>query len=188
MAKSKQIMIDNSRCAWPHLFVAEEYMGNRKYSIQLDLDEVNQTKVEDALYAAIEAQFPGKSQKLAAKFKQSKTTWPIRQDEDGRVFITPKRREEKGAPMVIDQRKQNLAADSGKPYSGCIVNALIEAYCYTQNGGGVTLYLDGVQFVKDGPRAGGALTATDIVSKFGDISDTGEAEQDPPFEAEDYGI
>ena len=66
-------------------------------------------------------------------------------------------------PLVIDGLKQPLTADSGKPYSGCYVNAEIELWAQDNKfGKRINASLRGVQFVRDGQRlAGGGVSSAD---------------------------
>ena len=101
--------------------------------------------------------------------KKSNQTWPLKELEDGGYSITPKRKEEQGAPTVLDQKKHNIPADAGKPYAGCYVNCSIDVFCYTKNGGGVTSYLNGVQFAKDGEPLGAGATAASCRDEFDEL-------------------
>ena len=66
-------------------------------------------------------------------------------------------------PLVIDGMKQPLDANSGKPYSGCYVNAEIELWAQDNKfGKRINASLRGVQFVRDGQRlAGGGVSSAD---------------------------
>lgn len=179
MSKSVRIMVRNSRCQFPKLFQAEEYMGKKNFSIGLLIpaDSDNLKAIEAAANQAAESAFPGKGAAMVKKFRGSRTTWPIKELEDGSFIITPKRREDQGAPTVLDQKKQNIPADAGKPYAGCYVNASVDIFCYTKNGGGVTAYLNGVQFAKDGAPLGAGATAASCKDEFDEL-DTPEAPAD----------
>jgi hypothetical protein len=79
-------------------------------------------------------------------------------------------------PMVVDGLLQPLDANSGKPYSGCFVNAEIELWAQDNKfGKRINASLRGIQFVKDGPRlSGGGVSATDafeaIPEEAGEVS------------------
>jgi hypothetical protein len=66
-------------------------------------------------------------------------------------------------PLIIDGQKQPLDANSGKPYSGCYVNAEIELWAQDNKfGKRINATLRGVQFVRDGQRlAGGGVSSAD---------------------------
>lgn len=172
MAKSYRVILKEVMCNWPTLYVAEEYMGKKRYSVQLHFepDSDNHKALLKAIEEAVESAHPGKSEAMLKRFKGSRTTWPIRELDDGGLTVTPKRNEDKGAPLVLDQKKQVIPADRGLPYAGCIVNCSLDVFCYAPNGGGVTTYLNGIQLVKEGTPLGGAPTVGSTMSDFDDIS------------------
>jgi hypothetical protein len=64
-------------------------------------------------------------------------------------------------PLVIDGKLQPLTADGGKPYSGCQVNGTIELWAQDNKfGKRINASLQGVQFLRDGPRLAGGTVAT----------------------------
>lgn len=145
---------------WPKLFQAEEYMGKKSYSITTQIAEKEELYkfLMDAIVDVVSRAYPGKPvEGVIKKFKGSRQSWPLKEtDEEGVYTICAKRKAERGAPTVLDQLKQNIAADAGLPYGGCIVNILVTVCCYTQNAGGVTIYLEGVQLVREGEPLSGA--------------------------------
>jgi hypothetical protein len=66
-------------------------------------------------------------------------------------------------PLVVDANKTPLTAESGKPYSGCYVNASIELWPQDNNyGKRVNATLMGVQFFRDGESfSGGGVASED---------------------------
>lgn len=66
-------------------------------------------------------------------------------------------------PLVIDGNKSPLDASSGKPYSGCYVNAVVELWPQDNKfGRRINASLMGVQFLRDGPRlSGGGVASAD---------------------------
>lgn len=180
MAKSVRIMLSNVRCNFPKLFVAEEFMGKKNYSIGLSLPAGSPLidKIEKAARESIDAQFPGKVDAMLKKFKGSRQSWPIREMDDGSFYVNPKRKEEQGAPLVLDQRKNLIPADRGVPYAGCWVNASVEVFCYNKNGGGVTMYLNGIQLVKEDAPLSGASTASSCKDDFEALEEIPEDNSD----------
>lgn len=77
--------------------------------------------------------------------------------------------------FVLDRLKNPLAADSGKPYRGCVVNATVSIYVQgsTADYPGVRCSFNGVQFWKDGDAFGGAKPAS--LGDF-EMSDGADAE------------
>lgn len=183
MSNAQRIMIKNVRCLYPKLFVPEEYQGVKRYSIQLPIEagSENEKKLMKAIHDAVENRFPGKSDAMIKRFKSSKTTWPIRDNEDG-IYIQPKRKEVNGAPAVVDQRKVDLPKSSGLPFGGCWVNCSVDVFCYSNNGGGVTTYLNGVQLVREDSPLSGAPSARACKDDF----DVIEGADDNVAEGEDF--
>jgi hypothetical protein len=66
-------------------------------------------------------------------------------------------------PLVIDGNKSPLQASSGKPYSGCYVNAVVELWAQANKfGQRINASLMGVQFLRDGQRlSGGGVASAD---------------------------
>lgn len=92
---------------------------------------------------------------------------------DGVSFITAKC---KTRPPVVDQMRNPLVEEDGKPYAGCYVNATINLYAWEHptGGKGVSAGLRAVQFAKDGESFGaGAVNAED---EFDEVS------EDPAFD------
>lgn len=87
-------------------------------------------------------------------------------------------------PLIIDGQKQPLDANSGKPYSGCYVNAEIELWAQDNKfGKRINATLRGVQFVRDGQRlAGGGVSSADDYEAIPD-SDDGASEGATPAAA-----
>jgi hypothetical protein len=90
-------------------------------------------------------------------------------------------------PLVIDGQKQPLDANSGKPYSGCFVNAEIELWAQDNKfGKRINASLRGVQFVKDGERlAGGGVSTADAYEAIPDdcgLTEEGAAAPADPWE------
>lgn len=93
-------------------------------------------------------------------------------------------------PLVIDGQKQPLDANSGKPYSGCYVNAEIELWPQDNKfGKRINASLRGIQFLRDGPRlAGGGVSSADDYEAIPDSEGGGAkpegdgAKQPNPFD------
>jgi hypothetical protein len=76
-------------------------------------------------------------------------------------------------PLIIDGLKQPLDANSGKPYSGCYVNAEIELWAQDNKfGKRINATLRGVQFARDGQRlAGGGVSSADDYEAIPDLDE-----------------
>jgi hypothetical protein len=75
----------------------------------------------------------------------------------GNLFISAR---SKTRPLVIDADKSPLAAQDGKPYAGCYVNASLDIWAMDNNyGKRICASLRGVQFLKDGDAFAGGGSA-----------------------------
>jgi hypothetical protein len=72
-------------------------------------------------------------------------------------------------PTIVDQRKNPLAEEDGKPYAGCYVNAAITLWAQdNQWGKRINASLDAIQFVREGDPFAGKRVTADV---FGVIED-----------------
>ena len=74
----------------------------------------------------------------------------------------------KNRPVVMGRRKESLTEEDGVIYSGCYCNASLAAAGFdAQAKKGVTIYLNGVQFLSDGER----LAGFDCTNDFDELDD-----------------
>ncbi len=80
-------------------------------------------------------------------------------------------------PLVIDGNKSPLEAASGKPYSGCYVNAVVELWAQDNKfGKRINASLMGVQFLRDGQRlSGGGVASADDFEAIPEAAPEGDA-------------
>lgn len=84
-----------------------------------------------------------------------------------------------GEMTVLDQLKQPIAPNSGKIFSGCFVNIVVDVYAYDNDEGkGVTASLEGVQLKATGEALG--ITQIDAADEFDEeeIPDDGNSDAD----------
>jgi hypothetical protein len=82
--------------------------------------------------------------------------------------------------VVVDRDRSILVEEDGKPYAGCYVNIIIDAWAQdNKKGKRVNCELQGVQFAGDGERFGGGGGSAEA-DDFDDISSEAE-------EADDWG-
>lgn len=75
-------------------------------------------------------------------------------------FLACHRRAADGAPTIIDRDRSPLGANSGKPYGGCYVNAIVDIYAQKGENQGIRASFSGVQFDSDGQAFSGARPAS----------------------------
>jgi len=185
MASNVKLVLREVRCVYPKLFRADDFMGKKRYSIGLllpnDSEALKQLKA--AISAAATAQWGEKAAEKIKSFQGSRQQWCLRETDDG-YQINAKRSVERGAPVVVDQHRNDLTEESGLPYAGCWVNASIVVCAYNRNGAqGVTCFLNGVQLVKEDEPLAGAGSAASVKKDFDDLGETGATSSDP-FQAD----
>lgn len=79
----------------------------------------------------------------------------------GNLFLTATAKAN-SKPTVIDANKEPLAESSGRPYSGCYVNASVEFWAQESKdwGNRINCTLRGVQFNRDGDAFSGSAPAS----------------------------
>lgn len=162
--------------SFPQLFEARAFDANsdEKFSADflIERGSAHEKLMKDAIQAeAVKLWADKASAKLKAVAAAGKV-WCLR-DGDGRVnkegeaypgypgrlYVNAKNTLR---PLVIDGNRTPLTAADGKPYSGAIVNAILDVRVSNKPSDQAYAYLLGVQFVKDGERlAGGSVAAAD---------------------------
>jgi hypothetical protein len=85
----------------------------------------------------------------------------------GNLFVSAR---SQSRPTIVDQNRAPLDEASGKPYSGCYVNAFIAIWAQTgQYGNRINAQIQAVQFAKDGdPFGGGGAASPDVFDTLSD--------------------
>ena len=178
---SKKVMLRNVRLSYEHIFTPSSFDGdqqNKKYSATFIIpkDHPDLPALKRAMFEAGQEIFPANftaggawPRGFACSLKDAdKAT-----DSNGEVLAEKNpeyagcyilEANSKDRPVALGRRKEALTAEDGVLYSGCYVNASLAAAGYTFGTvkKGVKCYLNGVQFVKDGERFGGADATDDF--------------------------
>ena len=166
---SVKIVLNNVRLSYEHLFAPDGIKGSEpKYSASWIIPK-DSPRVEDvrrALNQALDEKFPG---------ARKNGKWPGNKhcplaDGDELADEHPEyagsyvlKSSSKVRPVVYDRRKLPVSAEDGLIYSGCYCNASLAAAGFdAQMKSGVTVYLNGVQFVRDGDRLSGYDASNDF--------------------------
>lgn len=183
MSNNKRVILKNVRCNFPRVHAPEvnQLSGKSEYSIVILMaeDDPQVAELKAKMQAVWTDKFgPEKGPKKLKAALDSKNTRFLHHDADNGFYkINLKRRDTDGAPVVIDRAKQPLTASSGLPYGGCYVNVSFDMWVYDKQSTGTSATLMGIQFVADGEPFGGSSQPSD--KDFEDLSNDGEAEQDP---------
>lgn len=166
------------RLAYPKLFEPETNTlnGREEYSCQIrfyknNAEHMKQVeKIRAAMKVAAKAFWGDEAERNYRSAIDSKNTRWLREDDEGEYFfVSLKRRAQDGAPRLVHRdRTIDLRQEDGKLYSGAIVNAVFDIWCYSgvaKNGQkipcGFSATLGGIQFVADADPLGGARVAKD---------------------------
>lgn len=177
---SEKIVLKNVRLSYEHLFRPDAIAdGNDpKYSATWIIPKGSPqvSAIKKAIDKALDDKFPGK--------RKPGAPWPSTmhnplKDGDELADEHPEyagswvlRSASKNRPVVMGRRKEALTEDDAVIYSGCYCNASLAAAGFdAQAKKGVTVYLNGVQFVRDGERLAGYDAANDFEELIDDEAD-----------------
>ena len=175
MAENIQITVINARLSYANIFRAktmEGSTGEPKFSCVFLLDKQNNAKdiktISDAIAKLVKEGLKGKhpgADKVCLKDGSNKTD--VDGYGDGVMYVSAGNIKR---PVIVDQKRNPLAEEDGKPYSGCIVNGVFNLWVQDNKyGKRINASLTHVQFVKDGPVFGEAVKPAEAV--FKDISE-----------------
>lgn len=165
----KVILLD-VRLSFPCLREPKEFKpgdGKPRYgaAFLIHSGSKNEESINNAIKAvALEAWGKKADQQLRMMVGQSnkycyKENHAEEQEED--MSIAAYRAASQGAPKVVDMAKQDLPIESGKPYAGCYVNAIIDIWAQKGANPGIRCALNTVQFVRDGEPFSGNIPDTE---------------------------
>lgn len=168
----EKLMLKNVRLSFPSLFKRAVFDGKEgkfeaTFLLSKEKDAAQIATLEKYVQSFLDEKFgAGKAPKSV---KRSVITDGDTKDYDGYGGMIAVKAGTNSRPTVIDRDKSPLAADDGKPYAGCYVNAVVSLWYSDHPLGGkqVLANLHGVQFVKDGEAFGAGNT--DCTDEFDDI-------------------
>lgn len=182
-----RVKLDNVRITFPKLFAGQEEQFNNKgdpyfsASFLMPADHPDLPKLKAAILAAATAKWGAKAGDMLKEFQIKdklpvhdgalKASKPYGEAYKGMLYVSARNNAAKNPPVpvfdaVIDPatnmaRVIPSAADAKAPYSGSYVNAIINVFGYSRDGGqGVGASIVGVQFHKDGERLSGGESAS----------------------------
>lgn len=178
---SRKLILKNVRFSYVRVFEAEQFngVGEFNYSVVLLIPKTDTAMVKqinDAVKAEAQEYF-AKNPKFKGRVPENYKS-PLRDGDDpkkegqagyeGCYYITAKRKEEHGKPIVIDKSKQPITVKEDI-YSGSWGVASISLYGYNMSSEncGITAGLNGIQKVTDDDRLDGGSSIND----FEDLSD-----------------
>lgn len=172
-AIGRSIILRNVRLAFPDLFVAKKFEGgdgDPTYGGTFLIKPGSEAdkQVRAAIASAARSKWNEKADAIMKSIEgRSKEFCYIDgnlKDYDGfagMMALSAKRREDAGAPKVIDKDLSELHASDGKPYAGCYVNVKVSIWAQDNKWGkGMRATLETVQFLSHGDAFSGSGPAT----------------------------
>lgn len=187
-----QIQLKNVRLAFANaIFRAKSVNdGEPSFSALFIIDPAEQAKLVKMIEATMDSVAEEKWDKRAPKImaglrKKDKLCLhdgDTKEEYDGfedMVYISAR---SKVAPLILDRDKSPLSERSGRPYSGCYVNAIVDIYAQdsSEYGKRINAGLKGIQFVRDGEPFGAGKPAD-----ADDFDDLGLDEEDDDLADDD---
>lgn len=168
-----QVVLVNVTLRFADLFKAREFTpgdGRPRFSASFLIEKgsENEKKIRAAIEQAAKDAWGDKFQARLKAMDGQKTQFCYtdgdKADYDGasgKMVLASHRHASQGAPAIVDRAKQPLALESGKPYPGCTVNAVVDIWAQSGENPGIRSGLNAVQFVKDGEPFTGSVPRTD---------------------------
>ena len=173
MASDREVIVKNVRIAFPEVHKATQFQGQGDYSYKATLliapGSENDKKLRAAINAAAKNTWKEKAAEILGSIKGNPQkccyydgSLKTYDGFAGHWALSTSRRAKDGAVKVIDQVKNVLGPDSGKPYGGCYVDAKVELWGQKNKwGNGMRCTLIVIQFRADGEAFGGTGPAND---------------------------
>ena len=150
------IKLMNVRLSFPAIFQKAIFDGvETKFEATLLLDKVKHAAVILQINAAIKAKID--EELKGARVPPEKLFIKDGDDSpyDGYAGCFSVKASNRQRPLVIDRDKTPLVESDGRPYAGCMVNAIIDPWAQNNNyGKRINANLLGIQFVGDGEPFG----------------------------------
>lgn len=182
-----KVTLKNVRLSFPDLFEPKGFDNNpdKRYGANFLIvpGSENHKAIEAAIVAQAKEKFDKKADAMLASFRGNANKICYLDGNlkeyngyEGHMYLSARRKESDGRPVVSDRNGSPLTPADGKPYSGCYVNAIVDIYAQTGQYPGIRCTLAGVQFSKDGESFGGAVRLSedafeDLTTSEDDVND-----------------
>ena len=157
MSEPVIIKLQNVRGSFLQVFEPEAFEGSKPaFSAVYLLDKKTNAKeiaaIKEGIAKVVKADLKGKMPPKTC-LRDGSEKPDVDGYGDGVMFVSA--RSEKRNFFVVDRNLEQLTAESGRPYSGCYLNAVIRLWAQdNQYGKRVNASLGNIQFVKDGDPFG----------------------------------
>jgi hypothetical protein len=182
-----RVRLENVRIVFPKLFEGQAEQFNNKgdpyYSASFLLapDHASIATLKQAIVAAATAKWGAKASDMLKEFQIKdklpihdgalKSSKPYGEAYKGMMYVSARNNARTNPPVpvfdnVIDPATKEArvipsATDAKAPYSGSYVNAILNVFAYSRDGGiGIGASIVGIQFHADGDRLAGGETAS----------------------------
>lgn len=189
-----KLKLTNVRLSFPDLQHATQFQGkgpfNYAATVLVPTDDKQWAVVNEAIKTVASEKWGKKAAAILAEIMPDKKAccWidGNRREYDGYAgnwSLAGKRKQDKGAPLVLDADKSPIfqqdrsyyPGKEGRIYAGCYVNASVEIYAQdSSDGKGIRCEILGIQFAKDGDSFGGG--AAPSADDFDDVAEGADAE------------
>lgn len=193
----QKVILKNVTLAHESVWEPTDYQndGNFKYGaiLLIEKDSANDKAIRAAINAAAVEAWGEQAIATLRRISSDKTTFcyrdgDIKKNENyhGMWFISANRPTKNGRPGLCGPGgpTDRLTQESGKPYSGCVVNASLDVYGQKGKNEGMRCGIVGLQFVTDGePFSGSPASVNDFeplgegdssMDDFGDVAANGD--------------
>lgn len=155
-----QLKLTNVRLSFPQLFVPKAVAGgtdaryNANFLLHKTHDAAQIDAVRKAMFAVATEKWGQKIPPTLKKCLQEASEKAYDGYDADHMFVSASATVR---PTVIDRNMSPLDANSGRPYAGCLVHAVIRLWAQdNQYGKRINAQLQGVQFASDGEAFGAA--------------------------------
>lgn len=179
-----RFMLNDARLAFPNLFEARSMPGGGPAafgcSLLIPQDHPQLKDLEKAIEATAREEWGVKADTILKGLRAQDRTCLHNGDAKeqyggfaGNFYVSAR---SKIKPLVVDQQRHEVSAESGVVYGGCFGNASLELWAQDspQYGKRINAQIRGFQKTRDGDAFGGGTRAT--TDEFGDVSDTGDVD------------
>lgn len=169
-----QVKLKHVRLSFPDLWVPVEFKtgdGKPRFNATFLIEpgSENDKAIRAAITEAAKETFGAKWQALLKSLEGNSNKYAYldgnTREYDGYEGMMYLACHAKARPYICDRNPETvLAADSGRPYAGCYVNAQVDIYAQKGENTGIRASFTGVQFAADGDAfsAGKPATANDF--------------------------
>lgn len=167
-----KLKLKNVRLAFPALFVPRKSKDKEDASYEAKLlispSDPQVGEIEAAILQAAkdkwgDAKGAAEYVRLKAADRTCLHNGDAKSDTEGfagMLFVSSRNR---ARPLVLDQNRQPLTQQDGRPYSGCYVNVVLDVWAQdnAEFGKRINATVTGVQFARDGEAFAGGTVATE---------------------------